>query len=187
MIKDLILHDISAQRAMVDRSKIIRRIDQTEKDIEKELRKEEDKDYELIAVLRSEISSLIAEKGSLSKEMLEFQVKKDAKLKDLKGSREQRFKQIEETKKNLSELIKELDTYKKRKSEGIYAEKMKIASEKIARDWNVPMKYEDGTYDKPFLSPEGEMEDQENLDREYRQDREDMKDGEEVEGEIKTK
>jgi hypothetical protein len=161
MIKDLILLDVFSNRAIIDKSNTIRKLNALEAEIKEASSVPfAERDMDLISSLRSQYSSLISAKISLGKEHLDYQTRKDVKLKDLKGSREQRFKQIEESKRNLVELIRELDTHKRREEEGRIAEKVRIAAKKVSDDWNNSIKYEDGTFDKPFLSPEGELRDQ---------------------------
>lgn len=160
MVRDLIMLDIMSNRAIVEQADCIRLIDQFQKFIDDEMKKEdEDRDQMQLANWRTNLNSNIALKTTLSKQHLDLQNRKDAKLKDLKGSRDQRFKQIEESRRNIFELIKDLDSHKRRLEEGKLAEKVRIAADSVAHDWNQVMEFEDGEVDKPFLSPEGEMED----------------------------
>jgi soluble cytochrome b562 len=160
MIKDLVMLDIFSQRAITEQANTLRRIDELEKAIEKEENlDEEDRNQMQLANWRTQVNSLYAAKTAISKQHLDYQQRKDAKLRDLKGSRDQRFKQIEESRRNIFELIKELDKRKRRVEEGRLAEKVKIAAERVRQDWNELHEFEDGEVDKPFLSPEGELED----------------------------
>jgi hypothetical protein len=158
MIKDLIMLDIFAQRAIGEQANVARRIKSLQEDISKEERFSVDnRDQMKIADLRTQINSLYAAKSALAKQHLDYQQRKDAKLRDLKGSRDQRFKQIEESRRNIFELIKDLDQHRRRIEEGRIAEKVKIAAERTAKDWQEYHTYEDGEVDKPFLCPEGEI------------------------------
>ncbi|MHC4300612.1 MAG: hypothetical protein ACYS7Y_25330 [Planctomycetota bacterium] len=160
MIKDLVMLDIFSQRAIAEQANMIRRISMLERDIAAEEDKDvDDRDAFELGQWRTTLSSLLAAKAAVSKQHLDYQQRKDAKLRDLKGSRDQRFKQIEESRKNIFELIKELDTQRRRTEEGRLAEKVRLAAQHVAHDWNQVMEFEDGTLDKPFLSPEGELED----------------------------
>jgi len=161
MIKDLVLLDICSQRAFTERAVVSRQIAELERLICAEREKDVDgRDIPQLASWTTQRTSLLAAKGSLSKEHQDYQGRKDIKLRDLKGSRDQRFKQIEESRRNIFELIKELDTHKRRVQEGRLAEKVRIAAQKVSDDWNQLTEYEDGTVDKPFLSPEGELKDE---------------------------
>jgi hypothetical protein len=158
MIKDLVMLDIFSQRAISEKTRILQRIQDIEKTIDKQERLPDDeKDHSELSGLRSQVSALYAAKTALSKEHLEYQNKKDTKLRDLKGSRDQRFKQLEESRSNIFDLIKELDTHKKRLSEGRLAEKVRLAAQNVKANWNELHTYDDGEVDKPFLSPEGEV------------------------------
>lgn len=160
MIKDLVMLDIFSQRAITEQANTLRRIDELEKAIEKEESLDDESRNQMqLANWRTQVNSLYAAKAAISKQHLDYQQRKDAKLRDLKGSREQRFKQIEESRRNIFELIKELDNRNKRVEEGRLAEKVKVAAERIRDDWNEYHEYEDGEVDKPFLTPEGEMKD----------------------------
>lgn len=160
MIKDLVMLDIFSQRAIAEQANTIRLIGELEKAIEKEEQVSDDvRDQLSILNWRTQVNALNTAKSSLTKHHLDYQKQKDAKLRDLKGSRDQRFKQIEESRRNIFELIKELDTHKRRLEEGRIAAKVAVAAQHIADDWNEVMEYEDGTVDKPFLSPEGELKD----------------------------
>lgn len=160
MIKDLIMLDIFAQRAIAEQAHVARRITSLQDDINKEERASvNNRDQMVIADLRTQINSLYAAKSALAKQHLDYQQRKDAKLRDLKGSRDQRFKQIEESRRNIFELIKDLDQHRRRVEEGRIAEKVRLAAERTAKDWQQYHTYEDGEVDKPFLCPEGEVED----------------------------
>jgi hypothetical protein len=162
MIKDLVMLDIFVQRSINEKAEILREIKRIEDLLEEEYSLvKEQQDQEKIANSHSQLLSLFSAKNSISKEHIEYQKSKDGKLKDLKGSREQRFKQLEESKKNIFELIKELDTMDRRREDGRMAEKVKIAADKVKEDWNNSIQFDDDVYDKPFLYPEGEVEEDE--------------------------
>jgi len=160
MIKDLIMLDIFAERAKNEQTDAIRLIDELNKAIHAEEQVSDDvRDQASLVNWRTQVSGLQTAKSALTKHHLDYQKQKDTKLRDLKGSRDQRFKQIEESRRNIFELLKELDTLKLRKEEGRMAAKVAFAAQRIGDDWNEVMEFEDGTVDKPFLSPEGELKD----------------------------
>lgn len=169
MIKDLIMLDILSNRTINDKANILRRINSLEQLIDEEMKKSSlDRNAQELAAWRTQLNSLMAAKVSLGKEHLDYQNRKDAKLRDLKGSRDQRFKQIEESKRNIFELIKELNKQTNRRKEGRLMEKMKIAAENVLDDWGNTFEYESGELDKPFLSPEGELKHKQ-LEKEQRE------------------
>jgi hypothetical protein len=159
MITDLILFDVFSQRASIAKKQALERIDSLKQDIQKENEKDrDDRDRDLISRLHEQLNNLRASLIDLTKEYIEYQSKKDNKLKDLKATRDQRFKQQIESKRDFFELLKELDTQKSRIKEGKFAEKIKLAAQKITHDFQMSHKYEDGQYDSPFLIAE-EVED----------------------------
>jgi len=160
MMKDLIMLDIFSQRAIAAQTNAMRLMDELEKVIVTEEDKAfEDRDALSLNAWKTQVNSLSAAKLTMAKQHLDYQARKDAKLRDLKGSRDQRFKQIEESRHNFFELVKELDIHRSRVKEGHQAEKMKMAAQITRDDWNEVMEFEDGIMDKPFLSPEGELQD----------------------------
>ena len=76
-------------------------------------------------------------------------------LKDLKGTREQRIKQIEDSKQTFASLIKQIVTDPTTRTKmGIDMEKMRLAAEAEKERLAQYHKYEDGIIDQPFLTPE---------------------------------
>lgn len=159
MITDLILFDIYSQRASIAKKQALEKIENLKQEIEQESKKDRDeRDRDLISRLHEQLNNLRASLIDLTKEHMEYQNKKDNKLKDLKATRDQRFKQFQESKRDFFELLKELDTQKSRIKEGKFAEKIKLAAQKITHELQNSYKYEDGQYDSPFLIAE-EIED----------------------------
>jgi hypothetical protein len=76
-------------------------------------------------------------------------------LKDLKGTREQRIKAIEDSKQTFASLVKQIATDSEFRSRiGLDMEKMRLAAEKEKERLSEYHEYEDGTVDQPFLTPE---------------------------------
>jgi len=162
MIKDLIMLEIGGLRANSEKKKSLVLLAELDKKIESERKLDEDmQDVGSLAMWQSQLNALRAALPSLSKEFLEYQHRKDQKLRDLKATRDLRFKHMEESKKNIFELIKDLDSHAKRKQEGRWAELMLKSSQKIEDEWQQQVKFEDGQYNTPFLSPEGILKDDE--------------------------
>ena len=162
MIKDLVMLELSGLRATAEKKKVLLMMQDCESRLDRERKKPMDqRDMGLTAMLKDELTSLRVCLPQLSKEQLDFQQRKDQKLRDLKATREQRYKQIEESKKNVFELIKTLDEFKKRKQEGRWMELMKMGADKIENDWNDIIEFEDGTYNRPMLTPEAILKEDE--------------------------
>ena len=76
-------------------------------------------------------------------------------LKDLKGTREQRIKQIEDSKLTFASLVKKIASDPTFRSQiGIDMEKMRLATEAEKERLGEYMEYEDGQVDQPLLSDE---------------------------------
>jgi hypothetical protein len=155
MILDLILFDVFANRTLLSKKEALEQIEDIKRQLKIEQQKDLDsRDRDLCARLNEQLNSYRSALTELTKEHLQYQERKDSKLKDLKATREQRFKQIQESKRDFFELLKELDNEKTRQREGKFAEKLRLATEKLTAELQASHKYEDGTYDSPFLIAE---------------------------------
>jgi hypothetical protein len=76
-------------------------------------------------------------------------------LREMKGTREQRIKRLEDSKQSfiawVASLMQDPETLKRY---GIEMEKMKMAMEKEKDRLSAYHKYEDGVVDQPFLTPD---------------------------------
>ena len=110
--------------------------------------------------LERQISSLKASQESLTKDYRELQTKKNAMLKEMRATREQRVKDIEESTKSftgwITQLINEPEVCR---GYGLEMEKMRLAMEKERKRLSAYHTYEDGQIDRPFLVPEGPSDD----------------------------
>lgn len=75
-------------------------------------------------------------------------------LKDLKGTREQRIQTIKDSKKNFSDYLIYLEEEENRKKENFQAEILRESMERCRDRLSEEMKYENGEYDRPLLTPE---------------------------------
>jgi hypothetical protein len=161
MIKDLIILDIFGGRAAAEIRSAKALIDQLQKMLDKEREKSiEVRDQTSMQSWQEQINGVRGSLKSLTEAHLSYQERKDQKLKQLKATREARFKEIIESRQNIFGLLRELDDVRNRVREGKLMEKVRLAAEKVRQDWNQLTTYEDDTVDKPFLSPEGELEDE---------------------------
>lgn len=166
-IRDLIMSDIHSIRCYKKLARIEKEISAIEKNLESERNKKfEDQDAGLIQTLSSRLSEQYSAHNSMSKEGREYESIKQNKLKLLKATREQRFKNEEAKSKDIVEMMKNLDDVRNRIREGRLAEKYKMSAKKIADDWNEVVTFENDENDKVLLSPEGEIAD---LEREKKE------------------
>lgn len=127
-----------------------------EKMVKEERGKEkEDRDQDYILNLERQIAALRASQESLNRDYRELQSKKAAMLREMKGTREQRIKRLEDSKQSfvswVAHLMQDPETMKKY---GIEMEKMRMAMKKEGERLSALHKYEDGTIDQPFLTPD---------------------------------
>ncbi len=100
-------------------------------------------------------SSIIANReavSSLDRQYLNILDKKDTYMKSIKGNREQRIKDIRDSKQNMMDWIKLMITSpEKRHAAGVAAEKMRLAFEKERTRLSELNTYADGELDRPIL------------------------------------
>jgi len=115
----------------------------------------EQRDQDYIINLERQIAALRASQESLNRDYRELQTKKASMLREMKGTREQRIKRLEDSKQSftswVAHLMQDPETLK---NYGIEMEKMRMAMNKEKERLSQLHKYEDGTIDQPFLTPE---------------------------------
>ncbi len=117
-------------------------------------------DVNLIIAYERNIASLTAGMDSLGKDFKEMQTKKNAILKDLKATREQRVERLEDAKENFVAWLKRLDSDPAfTRQMGIDMEKMRMAVEIEQERLTQYHTYENKVVDQPFLSPESILDD----------------------------
>jgi hypothetical protein len=112
-------------------------------------------DVDLMFNMERQIASYKASQESLNKDYRELQTKKNSMLKEMKATREQRVKRLEDSKHNFTSWLTHLATNPEiTKEYGITMEKMRMAMEKEKERLSSFHKYTDGLVDQPFLTPE---------------------------------
>lgn len=114
---------------------------------------QQDKDY--VMNLERQGAALRASQESLNRDYRELQTKKANILREMKGTREQRIKRLEDSKQSftawVASLLQDPEILKKY---GIEMEKMRLAMAKEQERLSAFHKYEDGIIDQPFLTPD---------------------------------
>jgi len=117
------------------------------------------RDHDYLMNLERQMASLRASQESLNRDYRELQTKKAAILREMKGTREQRIKRLEDSKQSFTSwiamLMQDPDTLKRY---GIEMEKMRLAMLKEKERLGAFHKYEDGQVDQPFLTPDTVIE-----------------------------
>jgi len=109
--------------------------------------------------LERQVASLKSSQESLTRDYRELQTKKNAMLKEMRATREQRVKDIEESKQSFVGWMTHLITHPEVCREyGITMEKMRLAMEAEKKRLSAYHTYEDGQIDQPFLTPETVLE-----------------------------
>ena len=161
-IVDTIKLEILMNRCLKSQNDNIRQVSELEKiKIEDSQRisflspQDKEEVYRSLANIDRQIAVLIATREALSRDFKDLQTKKSSMIKDLKGTREQRIKAIEDSKQTFSALIKKIILDSDfRHDTGIEMEKMRLAMDKERERLSQTHKYEDNTSDQPFLTPE---------------------------------
>ena len=113
----------------------------------------EDQDTDLMISAQRAIAGIRAAQESLNKDYRELQSKKQSMLREIKGTREQRVKRLEDSKQSLVAWVASLmQDPELAKSYGLEMEKMRLAMEREKERLSAFHKYQDGTVDRPFLS-----------------------------------
>ena len=112
-------------------------------------------DHDNIINLERQVASLRAAQESLNRDYRELQAKKSAMLKEMKGTREQRIKRLEDSKQSFTSWVAAgMQDPDRLKQYGIEMEKMRLAMIKEGERLSKLHQYEDGTVDQPFLTPD---------------------------------
>ena len=160
-VLDTIKLEILMNRALKEQQKSMRDIEDLEDWVTKEKQVSiEDRDMDRIFNLERQIAVLRASQESLNKDYKDLQQKKGVMLRDLKATREQRIKKLEDSKQTFTGWIKKLveDPIYTREI-GLDMEKMRMAYQKEEARLSEYHQYEDGGLDQPFLTPETAKDD----------------------------
>jgi hypothetical protein len=159
MMKDVIIEDILLHRALEQKRNILEEIKLNEKILADErLMDPDDRDADLMTNTLRTIVQLRGTSEAYTKEINEIKKTKDGKFKDLKATRNERLKTVEESGKNIFALIKLLDEHKMRESEGRMTGLVYQASLNKKNEMESDMVFADGEVDKVWLTPDVELE-----------------------------
>lgn len=154
IMKDLIMQDILINRNLSERKRIMTEMDYVQRELDAELNKDNGGDRARIENCYRKLSNFRANLETFDKIHSTLQQRKDTKFRDMKATRDQRYKQIEEAKTSWFDLLKSLDEHKRRKEEGDWLALMKKSISKEKENLSKSIKYADETYDLPLLTPE---------------------------------
>ena len=160
-IIDAIKLEILMNRALIGQQTNMRSIREYEELVTVEKGKDlETQDKDHIYNLERQVAVCRAAQDSLTREYKDLQTKKASMLKDLKATREQRIKRLEDSKQTFIGWVRNLMTNPEvRREMGTNMEKMRLAVEVERERLSEYHKYEDGNIDQPFLTPDSTKED----------------------------
>jgi len=149
-------------------NRVMRKLKDTDimlKDTRDEIRQEKEQDFSMqdqakIARLEMLVSSLYTAHQTLAKEYQELLQRKQAILKEIRGTREQRIKRIEDSKETIQTWMSSiLDSPEHRKNLGLEMKKQQLALYKELERLSEYHTYEDGTVEQPITNADTLKED----------------------------
>lgn len=154
-IKQFITIDILINRSMKERKRHIAETDKLQQLVDKEYEKpEEQRDIPKLANLETQLSFARNSIANYTNEYTKLLNEQQKISKDLKATREQRIKRIEDGKSSWIGLIRMLEDETIREKEGREMEILAIATANNKDKLEDYHQYQDGIIDKPFLTPD---------------------------------
>jgi hypothetical protein len=154
-IKQFITIDILINRSMKERKRHISETEKLQRLVDAEYEKPEDqRDIPRLANLETQLSFARNSIANYTNEYTKLLAEQQKISKDLKATREQRIKRIEDGKSSWVGLIRMLEDETLREKEGREMEIIKMATTKVKNSLMEYHQYQDGKLDSPFLTPE---------------------------------
>lgn len=154
-VVDLIKLEILMNRSLKGNKDNIEQINVLDALIAAERQRGEDNDTDMLFNMERQVASLKASQESLNRDYRDLQTKKNSMLKEMKATREQRVKRLEDSKHNFTSWLTHLATNPQQTREyGLMMEKMRLSMEKEKERLSEYHKYTDETVDQPFLTPD---------------------------------
>jgi hypothetical protein len=160
-IKQFITIDILINRSMKERKRHITMTEKLQKDVDKEYDKPEDqRDTAKLINMETQLSFARNSIANYTNEYTKLLNEQQKISKDLKATREQRIKRIEDGKSSWVGLIRMLEDEDIREREGREMEILKLATEKYKNKLEEYHNYADNSVDRPFFTPESVAKDE---------------------------
>ena len=154
-IKQFITIDILINRSMKERKRHIAETERLQQKVDEEYNKPEDqRDIPKLTSLETQLSYARNSIASYTNEFTKLLSEQQKIGKDLKATREQRIKRIEDGKSSWVGLIRMLEDELIREKEGKEMEIIALAAEKAKQILYENHQYSDGKVDQPILTPE---------------------------------
>jgi hypothetical protein len=157
-IKQFITIDILINRSMKERKRHISETEKLQRLVDAEYDKPDDqRDVPRLANLETQLSFARNSIANYTNEYTKLLGEQQKISKDLKATREQRIKRIEDGKSSWVGLIRMLEDEDIREKEGREMEIIRLATNKAKDNLMSYHQYQDGKLDTPFLTPESVM------------------------------
>jgi len=154
-IKQFITIDILINRSMKERKRHIADTEKLQEEVDNEYRLPEDqRDGPKLANLETQLSFARNSIANYTNEYTKLLNEQQKISKDLKATREQRIKRIEDGKSSWIGLIRMLEDEEIREKEGREMEIMNMSVEQQVKKLSEYHTYQDGEVDTPLLTPE---------------------------------
>lgn len=154
-IKQFITIDILINRSMKERKRHISETERLQRKVDDEYNKPEDqRDIPKLTNLETQLSFARNSIASYTNEYTKLLSEQQKISKDLKATREQRIKRIEDGKSSWVGLIRMLEDEVLREKESKEMEILSIATQKAKEKLYENHQYQDGKVDQPILTPE---------------------------------
>ena len=154
-IKQFITIDILINRSMKERKRHIEETAKLQGEVDKEYNKPEDtRDVARLMNLETQLSFARNSIANYTNEYTKLLNEQQKISKDLKATREQRIKRIEDGKSSWVGLIRMLEDEETREREGREMEIINMATKKSLDKLSEYHTYQDNTLDRPFLTPD---------------------------------
>lgn len=161
-IKQFITIDILINRSMKERKRHIAETERLQELVDKEYQKPEDqRDIPKLTNMETQLSFARNSIANYTNEYTKLLNEQQKISKDLKATREQRIKRIEDGKSSWVGLIRMLEDEEIREKEGREMEIIVMATEKAKQSLYDYHGFVDGGVDRPFLTPESVLSDNE--------------------------
>lgn len=160
-LKQFITIDILINRSMKERKRHISDTERIQQMVDAEyLKSEEVRDNSYLTNLETQLSFARNSITSYTNEYTKLLAEQQKISKDLKATREQRIKRIEDGKSSWTGLLRMLEDEQIREAEGRQMEIMTISVDKHLKELENIHVFQDKSADSPFLTPESLQQDE---------------------------
>jgi hypothetical protein len=160
-IKELIISHIHQHRILVDEKMFQMQLEEAQNRFKLEMAKPDDiRDDNQMAMLQADLRDARGGLHELRKLYKDLSAQSKELLKALRATREQRIKHIKDAETSFAGWLYDLEDERRRLAWSNEAEIMRLAKDKARKELGEYHTYIDGTIDKPILTPESVLEDE---------------------------